>query len=273
MHDNSKGWRKGERLIYFLQISDTHHLENHRQNQDNFREALVKMEYLQRKLEVLAQIIDKPLDFICHCGDLTHNGGVSDYEAVKDYFNQYFPQVPLLTTVGNHDNFSAMETVFSRETHPLSGAVHFFSDLQVISLNSCNGGSGELTEEQGQWLQEQLEKHPEKNSILFTHHHFLQAQSPMPRGEIAKGFQQVLEQSKISVILGGHTHYFFQGTLCDVPFYAVDSFSFKGSDSGQGYLKMKEASGYNLFSIEDGRVVLEQRGNLRFQKELGISFF
>lgn len=231
------------------------------------------MEPLEEKIKILSKKIEKPLDFICHCGDICHNGTVEDYQEVKEYFERYFPQVPFLVTVGNHDNFSPMEEVFSTEQYPISGFVRDFDDLQVISVDSCDGGSGTISEQQGQWVLQKMEKYPEKNSILFTHHHFLSQQSPMPCAEIDETAKKILQNPKNLAILTGHTHYHFVGEIFNTPYFTVDSLSFQGVDSGYGYLCMKESSGYNLFSYENGTISLEERGNLGFQKDIGIAFF
>ncbi|MFI3201526.1 MAG: metallophosphoesterase [Eubacteriales bacterium] len=264
---------KGSDMIYFLQISDTHHLQNQHNNKDIYSNTLCSMIPLEQKLKVLSKTLDKPLEFILHCGDICHNGSISDYENVKKSFQQFFPKVPLFVTVGNHDNISTMEVVFSKESQSIHQFTEIFSDLQIISINSANGNSGTITEEQGSWILEQIERHPNKSHLLFTHHHFIQNQSPMPSATISPKVVALFQSHKISAFLTGHTHYFFQDIFYKTPYYAADSFSFQGQDSGQQYLHMKESSGYNLFSYDKGTLTLENHGNLGFQKDLPITHF
>lgn len=229
------------------------------------------MNSLEKKIAALAQRIEKPLDFICHCGDICHSGGQEDYEEVKEFFQHFFPGIPLLVTVGNHDTFSAMERVFSTKEHPIEGYVRHFDELQVISFNSCNGGSGVVTEEQVHWILEKIRESHNKSTILFTHHHFFPQQSPMPCAELHDNVKLLLDCPQIKGVFTGHTHYHFKKS--SIPYYAVDSLSFQGVDSGLGYLNMKESSGFQLFSYENCLIQLEERGNLGFQKDLGIAFF
>lgn len=263
--------RKGRSPIYFLQISDTHHLVDHKSNKDNFRQSLIKMTALSKKIQHLADSLDKPLDFICHCGDICHHGNADDYQQVKDYFQQYFPQVPLVVTVGNHDSLEPMSQVFPHYSEKNFGYTYDMQDLQMISLNNRDDDSGSITEEHCQWILQQLEGG--KNSILFTHHHFFPEQSPIPRAELHKSLQNIANHPQLLAILTGHTHYYFQSKFYSKPYFTVDAFSFQGVDSGNGYLQMKESSGYHLFSYENGVLTLEKRGDLGFKKDLGIVFF
>lgn len=229
------------------------------------------METLERKLEILSKTISKPLDFILHCGDICHHGRNSDYQEVKGYFHKFFPEIPFLVTVGNHDDPQAMDTVFSTEQEPITGFVRQFPDLQVISLNNSKGEHGAITEAQAQWCAQQLDR--DKDSILFTHHHFFQEQSPMPSVEIAPQFYEAINNPKLKGIFTGHTHYFYETKLQAVPYFAVDSFSFQGKDSGKGYLHMRESCGYNLFAYHNKKISLAQQGMLGVQKELPLYHF
>lgn len=258
-------------LIYFLQISDTHHLQDHRSNGDNFRQSLLKMTALSEKLEILANTIDKPLDFICHCGDICHHGSVCDYTEIKDFLNQTFPNVPILATVGNHDSFSALSQVFQDCSQQKFGYTYDVQELQVIALNNCDDDSGQISVEHVQWIVQQLDAG--KKSILFTHHHFFPEQSPIPMVSLHEDIRKIGTHPNLIAILTGHTHYYYQAKFLSTPYFTVDSFSFQGVDSGNGYLNMKESNGYNLFSYENGILSLEQRGTLGYQKDLGIAFF
>ncbi len=229
------------------------------------------MDSLQQKLEILSKHIKKPLDFILHCGDVCHHGDVSDYLEVKQYFEEFFPQIPILFTVGNHDNYEAMDSVFSTETKKISGFVSQCGDLQVISLSNSQGENGSLSSEQALWFAEQVDRG--KASILLTHHHFFSEQSPMPYAEICPQFYEAMKSPKLKGIFTGHTHYFYEGDCQGVPYFATDSLSFQGEDSGEGYLYLRESSGYNLFSYKEGQISLEQHGMLSEQKKLPLYFF
>lgn len=260
-------------MIYFLQVSDTHHLENQRENRDCFCHSLDSMEVLQRKLEILAKKVQKPLDFICHCGDVCHHGTKYDYQAVKMAFQQYFPEVPLILTVGNHDNFKEMSQVFGVKQQSFHCYSRKIGELLVISLNNSNEGNGAITSAQCEMLREELKKNQGIPTILLTHHHLIASQSPMEMAKIISQFSGILQQNPFLALLTGHTHYHFQGTFAEIPYFAVDSMSFQGTDSGKGYLQMKESSGYHLFSYEQGKINLELRGNLGFEKDLGRAYF
>lgn len=213
------------------------------------------------------------MDFILHCGDISHHGAVADYAEVKAYFECFFPKVPLLVTPGNHDSVSPMNQVFTTKEESVFGFVRQFPQLQVISLDSSHQENGKLSEKQAVWLLDKLTNDLNKPSILFTHHHFFQEQSCMPCADVVPEFYEVLKHSSLKGIFTGHTHYFYHRDLCGVPYFAADSFSFQGTDSGEGYLEMKESSAYHLFSYENEKIHLEEKGDLGFHKRLPITRF
>lgn len=252
--------------INFLQISDSHHLLSYENTNDHFRDALLHLHKFSSKMKKLSEIITEPLDFICHCGDITHGGREEDYISVKNTLKTYFPQVPLIMCVGNHDNPVLVEKVFHSGIS--SDHAQNFGDLQVITLNNTGGYRGKIHENQCQWLLDCLHASP-KDSILLCHHHLKTGQNVMPSAKLDPLFQEVLAHEKLKGIFTGHTHYFYEGKLENVPYYTVDSLCFQGKDSGEGYLKLIESCGYNLFSFQDGVVNLEKKGQLGFSGYLG----
>lgn len=262
---------------YFLQISDTHFLENYETNHDFFREAFLNMNSPVVKLKAVAEDLAKmdgvSLDFICHCGDFCHNGKDSDYEFLKTTLAQLFPQVPLLVTSGNRDSKESFSKAFPDYD---SGAVsEIFGEedpLQVISFCNSNGEiAGELLEETCREVLNLMDQH-KFPTILFSHHHFLPEQIyNMKSVEQPALFSEILAQENLLALLNGHTHHHFQGVLGSVPCYTVESMSFVARNRGTDVLEIYETGGYHLFSYENGKVSLEKIGNLNFAQSVGIA--
>lgn len=255
--------------MYFLQISDSHHLNSYENTPDGFHDAFLRLHSFREKLELLQKTLTKPIDFICHCGDICHGGQIQDYIFAKKCIEDCFPTIPLFVTVGNHDQGDLVEKVFiqgkGRSYHTKVG------DLQIISLDNTdeNHVSGEITREDCQWLLKVLEN--QTDSLLLCHHHLIPGQNVMPTANIDPLLQKVLAQNNVKAILTGHTHYAYEGKMGNIPYYAVDSFCFHGTDRGEGHLHLHESSGYQVFSYEKGKITLEETGNLGFSDYLGTA--
>ncbi|MFI3253157.1 MAG: metallophosphoesterase [Eubacteriales bacterium] len=256
--------------MYFLQISDSHNLCDYSKTTGLFQEAFQNLHPLKEKLEKLKEEISLPLDFICHCGDIAHSGAqLADVTAVKESLERLFPQVPLVVTAGNHDNRDLVQQSFLGKVSPPFVQEHSFGDLRVLSFDSSNGvfNSGEITEETATWLLEKLEE--PKDTLLMSHHHLLDCQSPMPPLVSHPLFQKVLEKNHVLAYLTGHSHQGYEGKLGTIPYYTVGSFCFSTEDLGGGQHLVRESSAYHLFSYEKGQITLEKSGDLGFLQELG----
>lgn len=253
--------------MYFLQISDSHHLISYDKTGDSFQDAFLHLHKFNDKMEKLKEKITKPLDFICHCGDVTHGGEVKDYRAVAECLEACFPQVPVFAVAGNHDDSALVQGVFAPEQGDFPHRCDQIAGLQVLSLDNTGGYRGKITQEACQWLLDKLGNG--EDSILLCHHHLLSQQNVMPSAKKDPLFQAVLEQGNLKAILTGHTHYAYAGKVGEIPYYTVDSLCFHGKDSGKGYLDLTESSGYQVFSYENGMITLEEKGQLGFSDYLG----
>lgn len=259
--------------MYFLQVSDTHFLQDYEKNPDLFHDSFLKLTSPLEKLSEISTIIEKSVDFICHCGDISHAGQEEDYQKVKDCLSKLFPEVPLIVTAGNHDNNSVLQQVFYGKKRDFFADDTTIGNLRILSFDNTNGrpNSGEITEETCQWLLKKLEEKPEQNTILMCHHHCIPTQCGMPSAKIHPLFSEVLEKNNVIAVLTGHTHQNFVGEIEGVPYYTVGPLSFVGQDLGEGKLNVYEAGGCNLFSYENGHLKLETKIELGYKDLLGVA--
>lgn len=261
--------------MYFLQISDTHHMRSYATNTDCFRESLMNLEDVEYKLKNIKDTLTVPLDFICHCGDVTHGGEMRDYQLIRDAIKRCFPSVPIVVTTGNHDNKGFVQQAFYGKITPLFATDDTIGDLRILAFDNTDGfgGCGQITSETCDWLIKSLEQQPDQPTILVCHHHLIQGQFPMPPAVIDPIFSQILKQKQILAILNGHTHHHYQGMLEEIPCYTVGSLSFRARDLGAGLLHIFDSSDYHLFSYENNILTLEEVGNLGFYHYLGKAQF
>lgn len=254
----------------FLQISDTHHRADYDTVKDFFHDAFCNLQTLDARLSALRQAIDLPLDFICHCGDICHQGALVDYQTAKDAFHKHFPNIPLVVTAGNHDNRTLLQEVFLGASKTPFVEERQFQDLRVLSFDNSNGipNCGEATEETCTWLLQRLQAEPQMPTVLMSHHHLFSEQSPMPPMVQHELFSQVLQTGNILCYLTGHTHSPYEAKLGNIPYHTVGSLCFQATDLGQGVLDVHEASYYQLFSYENGQQTRVHTGDLGMNKLL-----
>lgn len=257
--------------MYFLQLSDTHHLADYQPNPDRFHDCFLNLSPLEDKLSKLAQTITKPLDFICHCGDLTHAGETEDYREVAQSFQKFFP-IPLLVTAGNHDQLAPLQTVFLGEISSPFCYERQMGELRVLSVDNSNGrqNTGEMTDAICQWLLDKLRQKPQQDTIIMCHHHVIATQSGMPIAKTSPLFDQILSMPHLKAILTGHTHTPFQGVLQGVPYYTVGSMCFRTNPLENGEIQVQESCAYHLFRYENGQLTLVEAGDVSTHKPLGI---
>lgn len=264
--------------MYFLHISDTHYLRDYNTNPDLFHDAFLNLTSPLMKLKKIQQQVKKPLDFICHCGDVTHAGEKEDYENMRDAFGTLFPNVPLIVTAGNHDSRELVQEVFYGQVKPLFVNKNTFAagedKLHILSFDNTNTryDKGEIEEETCQWLLEQLQSAPEEDHILLCHHHCVEGQVEAPSATLHPLFSQVLGQKNVKAMITGHTHFGYEGTLEKVPYYTVEPLSFQAKSLGGGELQVFDGGGFHLFSYEKGKITLETVGDLGFHDEIGRAF-
>lgn len=257
--------------MYFLQISDTHFLEDYKVNRDIFHEAFVAMTSPMKKLELIAKEVTVPLDFILHCGDITHAGQKRDYQLMREKLEELFPKVPVIATAGNHDHRHMVQEVFYGEV--IKPFVHNqkIGDLRILSFDNTTTryDKGEISAEVANWLYNQLQGDPDQKTLLVTHHHCMPGQVSMDSCTIDTNFHKVMTKPNVVALLTGHTHSHFESKLGDLPYFTAPPLSFQAKELGDGFLDVCEAGGYHLFSFKEGILALEKHGDLGLHNSVG----
>lgn len=254
--------------MYFLQISDTHFLEDYSLNHDLFETAFLNMTSpLEKITKIKEELPQVKLDFLVHCGDICHSGQKGDYLRLKAHLEETFPGVPLVMTCGNRDDVSLVEEVFYGEGGGFPYE-HDFGDLQVIAYNNANGTpQGDLRPEMCQAVGEKLTQG--KATILCGHHHCIPEQIASMKAVDCPGeFEDVCQSEGLVALLTGHTHHGYEGFYHGLPCFTVPSLSFvaKAKEGGQD---VYEEGGYHLFSYEEGVLTLEKVGDLGYHHKIG----
>lgn len=221
---------------------------------------------MQNPLVFLDECLDRAapewekINLVVITGDLTEDGTAEDYRCLKHHILMKTGGIPLVVTLGNHDNKQNfregwLEKKGTDDSTPYH-VVEWVDGTAVISFDTSLQGmsDGCLDERRLDWLRAALSEVGDKPSILVTHHHLLPERGqipPLPQGE---RLLSLIENSGIVCILCGHTHHHYMGMAAGRPCCIADSLSFCGDNIGMGRVRFQEKYGFNMYRMEDGLV-------------------
>lgn len=195
--------------LYFVHLSDTH-LD--RDGKEPYLKDTAGS--LRRVADALQDLPVKPA-FVLITGDLAHEGDEEDYRFVKSEFTAIEEKlgVPVLVTLGNHDNRTAFYRGYLASDAERSYRRSVVVDgLRVILLDSKTGEhdvSGGIDREQLDWLAAELRTGAEKGTVVALHHP--PEDTVLPMGELclenSDALAALLKNSDVIGILSGHTHF------------------------------------------------------------------
>jgi 3',5'-cyclic AMP phosphodiesterase CpdA len=169
-------------------------------------------------------------------GDLADTGDLRAYRRLRDAVTEAAARIgaPALYGMGNHDDRAAFREGLlgvpaSTDTHDF---VHVAGDVRVIMLDSTTPGShsGDLTEDQLQWLRAELAQPAAGGTVLGLHHPpiptplaFLERLSLADPSRLAR----VIAGTDVRIVLTGHNHHATCGALAGVPVWAAPAVAYR----------------------------------------------
>jgi 3',5'-cyclic AMP phosphodiesterase CpdA len=202
-------------------ISDTHLL-------GEGRALYGKVPVEQRLASLLARLEACPIvpDALVFTGDLTDLGEADAYRRLRAVVDPVATRLgaEVVWVMGNHDERAAYAALLfdEGETDAPQDRVHDVRGLRVISLDTTVPGyhHGEITSSQLEWLTRVLSTPARHGSILAMHH----PPVPTPLEVMAvlelhdqPALAEVLRDSDVRLILGGHLHYSTHSLFAGIP--------------------------------------------------------
>lgn len=259
----------------FLHLSDIHYLIDYTKCNSFYAEIFKELTPPVEQIQNLVKEVDfSDIDFILISGDLTENGEAKDYKHLKKLLLEIFGEIPIIVTLGNHDNIKEFKKGWLNSAHINDSAYNVLvneAGINIISLDSssANYPDGMITEADCDWLEQVLLVLKREPTILLTHHHLLDNQFSMPRAYYGEKLVQLISKSSIIAIFNGHTHHFYSGEFGGKPYFTADSVSFS-TEYIDNQLYFVQRSGLTLFSLENGKITWKRIGGKKITKELGI---
>ena len=189
--------------LAFLQITDTHLFADRQK------------ELLGIKTVQSFEAVVKHASKYQHCQAVLSTGDLSQDHSAQSYldFSQHIKKLklPCYWLPGNHDIQSVMLPNLLSEGLAQTKLIE--SDFwQVVLLDSQVEGvpHGKLSAEQLEFLQQALQKNPNKHTLICVHHHVLPGGSAWLDQHILKNSDQFLAVikpfSNVEAVLSGHVH-------------------------------------------------------------------
>jgi Icc protein len=232
-------------------ISDTHFLGGKRP----LYNAVDTDAHLTAALQALEES-GISFDALLFTGDITDLGEADAYSRIRDLVEPVAARMAaeIIWVMGNHDDRAGFRGELLRESSERGAAapidrVTMLGGLRIISLDTSVPGyhHGELSAGQLTWLHEQLATAAPEGTVLALHHP--PVPSPVAYMQVLELQEQsaladVLTNTDVRVILGGHLHYSTHGTFAGIPVavaaatcYSIDAAapnrSLRGVDAGQ----------------------------------------
>lgn len=247
--------------MIIAQISDTHILEPAAEEPEGARRA----ENLRRCVD---HINHQGVDAVLHTGDSVQYGVAAEYAHLREILGGL--HAPFFIVPGNRDRNAALREAFGDQAYlPETGEVLHYAvedlSLRLIALDSTATGErkGVFPADRRAWLEETLDRAPERPTVLFIHHppfdidpHFVGGyRRPREARDLAAA---VSRHPQVIRLMCGHVHRLHRtpwgGTVATtMPAVAVDLR--KGVDPAIG-----EAPMYILHELsEDGALVSHAR--------------
>jgi predicted phosphodiesterase len=148
--------------------------------------------------------------FIFHCGDLTSFGQQNQYQDIKAVLDQ--SQVPVYATIGNHDIKDGGGQYYIQ----YFGSSTYSFDTGPAHISVFNTSSGDVSEAEFAWLEQDLSQADSEYKFVFTH---IPPFNPLPdldhsllNTTTSARLMHLFEEQDVDVVFTGHIHLFNDST-------------------------------------------------------------
>lgn len=189
-----------------VQISDCHLPANAQQEYRGIK-PYEKLQALLSKVEQL-----KP-DLLLATGDLSEDGSVASYTALKQFFEPF--GIPILALPGNHDDAELLARTFPGS--PVDRVeVSEYGPWQIIRMNSCLPGKpeGHFSETMLKELEKILGDHRQSSQLIALHHQPVPMACPwidrFPLLEPEVFLHLIDQYPQVKTVVWGHVHQVYE---------------------------------------------------------------
>lgn len=129
----------------------------------------------ERLRQVIQNINTLNPDLVIHTGDITEDGDIPSYQRALSLLNEL--KMPYYVTMGNHDNFQNLQTVFKDQPFESDQFSHYIirkEKVRLMVLDSTIPGEvhGDLCVNRLNWIDKQIGESAFQLPVLIFMHHF-----------------------------------------------------------------------------------------------------
>jgi len=240
--------------LQLLQITDTHLFSDRNKDLLGIKPA-----------ESYEAVIKHATRYASRCQAVLSTGDLSQDHSQQSYLD-FTKQVktlnlPCYWLPGNHDMQSVMLPSLLQEG--LAQTRQIISDFwQIILLDSQVEGvpHGFLSAQQLAFLEQALNEHPNKHTLICVHHHVLPVKSAWLDQHILKNNDQFLElikrHSNVRAVLSGHVHQAGDIEFNQVRFLTSPSTCLQFKPNSEDFDVDDSAPGYRYLALnKDGTII------------------
>jgi len=243
----------------FIHLSDSHIQKNdfHLYGLDPYARLYLAIKSINKNF--------KDAQFIVITGDLTDHGDTKAYRKLRKIIKKSKVEVILL--MGNHDNrenflkvFKDYKTVdgYIQDSRVIKNKAFIFLDTLIQDTPS-----GDMSDEQFLWFENELEKYKNKDTFLFMHHPPMKSGIPIMdsmRFNSHKRLKNIfIKYPNIKYLFFGHIHRIITGTWSGVPYFGIrgtnHQLSLKHSVKYQ-YTTSEEKPAFGIVDINENDIVI-----------------
>ncbi|MDO2381554.1 3',5'-cyclic adenosine monophosphate phosphodiesterase CpdA [Rhodococcus ruber] len=194
-------------------------------------------------------------DALVFTGDLADRGQPDAYAKLRGLVEPVAQALgaQIVWAMGNHDDRATFRELLldqAPSTGPIDRVYHV-DGLRIITLDTSVPGfhHGEVSQEQLNWLAQELETSAPFGTILAMHHPPVPSvfdQAVLVELRDQAGLAEVLRDTDVRTILAGHLHYTTTATFADIPVSVASSTCYtqdlnvpagcqRGHDGAQGF--------------------------------------
>jgi 3',5'-cyclic-AMP phosphodiesterase len=158
--------------------------------------------------------LSQEADYHISIGDLTNIGSTEELEGIYGYIRPYHKS--FIHTLGNHDLYSqtreeVLEQTGMKGNHSIETDEAILLFLETARVQDAENWGGWISEDQLDWLEEEIEKSGDKLMVIFAHHPVydttFRSNMPMLSIEPSIDVWSVLRQKKgKGIYVNGHNH-------------------------------------------------------------------
>ncbi|MHA2303296.1 MAG: metallophosphoesterase family protein [Candidatus Thorarchaeota archaeon] len=235
-------------MVTFLHLSDIHIPDN----KGDLWYGVDPCIKLEKLIEIAKKLELKP-SFTVITGDISHSGTIQSYNLVKKYLKKIQSLGDIvLPTMGTKDNRANFSNILlgkpSSQEEPPCYYSQTIEGLSIIAMDSHTPGShtGSFSEEQLDWLEEELREHPDKPAVIAFHEPiFFFGELGIFDKTDAIRFKEIVSDGNVLAVLNGHLHCPFFTMVDGVHYVQAGSPLWENSYNERGTLST-DSSSFNL---------------------------